>query len=625
MVRALLLIGTTALAAVAAPAEWLARFEDPARPLATDLSGEVGGLDSAVERDPGGFLRIAADLGAGRSYGGAWLSLRGPSASSHVTLDLPRWAAIRFRARALGEQPLSVRIELKDSTRLWSRTAYRYAEVAPGPEWHGIVIPTSLGAEGWSGNGERPDLTHAKELVLVLDADRNPTRAVLEIDDLELLGEAPGRDLTDGQLLRDAAYGAFRFYHDYADPRTGLIPDRSDRAAPYTIAGTGFALAAECIGAERGWVTRAEAAARVRTALRYLASAPMGPEESGAIGHRGLYYHFLGPDGLRSPGSELSTIDTALALWGVLCAEGWFDREDEADISELARRLVARADWRWMLDERGRIRHGWRPEEGGTFLGASWDCYTDEALLASLLASEVAPETLWSWERVRVTPTEGEPFVASYSGSLFTYFFASLWLPPEVLERPDAHPSMPVSWRANARAAVEADLRLCRARLGPVVFGLSACEGRVDGQPVYHAYGSAPCLEVRDGRLVPRDAPHLLVAPDGSWREPMPIVAPYAAAGASLFLREESLTALRHYRQDLDLWRGADVGLADAFDPVTGWANRVAYAIDAGPLLLALDARLAWDEGRPATVPGAAMRTETARRAVARLLGEPAP
>src|SRR3546814_7146666 len=92
-----------------------------------------------------------------------------------------------------------------------------------------------------------------------------------------------------------------------------------------SIAATGFALTAYGIGAERGYVTRAEAAARTRDCLRFYWNAPQGPEAAGAAGYKGFFYHFLNnEDGTRRGRTELSTVDTALLLGGVLFAQSYF-------------------------------------------------------------------------------------------------------------------------------------------------------------------------------------------------------------------------------------------------------------------------------------------------------------
>ena len=58
--------------------------------------------------------------------------------------------------------------------------------------------------------------------------------------------------------------------------------------------------------------------------------------------------------GNRAWNSELSTIDTALLIAGILTAAQYFDREDdetETEIRALATFIYERVDWRWALNK----------------------------------------------------------------------------------------------------------------------------------------------------------------------------------------------------------------------------------------------------------------------------------
>ena len=92
-----------------------------------------------------------------------------------------------------------------------------------------------------------------------------------------------------------------------------------------TVGGVGFQLTSYVIDAQRGYLTRSQVATRVNDILKVLnnedGNHPMGPGGTGTIGFEGFFYHFLSIAGLRKDaGVELSTIDTALALAGVVTA-----------------------------------------------------------------------------------------------------------------------------------------------------------------------------------------------------------------------------------------------------------------------------------------------------------------
>ena len=106
------------------------------------------------------------------------------------------------------------------------------------------------------------------------------------------------------------------------DPFTGLALDRSktDGTPPQpgqshyrvaSIASTGFGLTGLCIAADRGWIKRRQAVQRAKNTLDFFANR--------ALQENGWFYHWMDAvTGERRWNSEISSIDTALLLGGVL-------------------------------------------------------------------------------------------------------------------------------------------------------------------------------------------------------------------------------------------------------------------------------------------------------------------
>jgi hypothetical protein len=121
----------------------------------------------------------------------------------------------------------------------------------------------------------------------------------------------------------------FRYFWDTADPQTGLVPDRYPTPSYASIAATGFGLTAYPIGVERGYITRAAARDRVLKTLRFFYNAPQGNQATGMAGYKGFFYRYLDmKTGERVGDIELSTVDTALLLGGMLFCQSYFDRRD---------------------------------------------------------------------------------------------------------------------------------------------------------------------------------------------------------------------------------------------------------------------------------------------------------
>ena len=179
-------------------------------------------------------------------------------------------------------------------------------------------------------------------------------------------------DLPDDALLDQIQQRAMLYFWQQADPTTGLVKDRANNfgAEGYkvaSIAATGFGLAGLAIGESHGWLTYDEAYERTLATLRYLRDDM--PQE------HGFYYHFVDAStGQRVWESEVSSIDTAWLLAGVLMAGEYFK---DTEVEAIADELYGRVDFPWMLTDGGGrpdeqlLSHGWTPENG--FLPYRWD------------------------------------------------------------------------------------------------------------------------------------------------------------------------------------------------------------------------------------------------------------
>src|SRR5215831_10396224 len=134
--------------------------------------------------------------------------------------------------------------------------------------------------------------------------------------------------LNDETFLDLVQRTAFDYFWYEANPQNGLIKDRSSETALASIAAVGFGLSALTVGIDRGWISREAGRERVLTTLEFLWNSPQSPKAD-ATGYKGFYYHFLDMQtGRRVQEAELSTIDTALLLGGVLHVQQYFDQPD---------------------------------------------------------------------------------------------------------------------------------------------------------------------------------------------------------------------------------------------------------------------------------------------------------
>src|ERR1700678_1190204 len=172
-------------------------------------------------------------------------------------------------------------------------------------------------------------------------------------------------------MLDDMAGRNSDFFFNEASPRSGLVRDRApvvgrslSRVA--SIAATGFGLSALCIASKYNYLRPIDCEQRVEKTLAFLLEEC--PHEHGFL------YHFIDIDsGQRLFGSELSSIDTALLLCGVLHCRQYFNGNTR--IEALATTFYRRIDWQWMMNGGDTLSMGWLPDQG--FLKNRWDIYSE--------------------------------------------------------------------------------------------------------------------------------------------------------------------------------------------------------------------------------------------------------
>src|SRR5688500_11557419 len=235
----------------------------------------------------------------------------------------------------------------------------------------------------------------------------------------------------ESEVLDELQHDAFKYFLDKTNPENGLVPDNTWEGAPSSIAAVGFALASYTVAVERGLMIRADAIERTLTTLRFFHNSAQGAEPE-ATGYKGFYYHFLDMQtGQRAWECELSTIDTACLIMGILVNAMYFDQnvDAEREIRMLAGGLYRRVDWQWALNGGPTVSHGWKPESG--FLKDRWEGL-DEALFLYVLGlgSPLHPlpkESYTAWTSTfRWEQLYGYEFV--FAAPLFVHQFPHVWI-----------------------------------------------------------------------------------------------------------------------------------------------------------------------------------------------------
>ncbi|MDI6025028.1 glucoamylase family protein [Corticibacterium sp. UT-5YL-CI-8] len=393
---------------------------------------------------------------------------------------------------------------------------------------------------------------------------------------------------TDADLLDSLQRRTFEYFLHEERHENGLVRDRTREGSPASIAATGFALSAYTVGVERGLMQRTDACQRTLAALRFFSNSEQS-EAPNATGYRGFYYHFLDMEtGRRAWKCELSTIDTALLIAGILTVGTYFshDTPQEKEIRALSDALYRRVDWQWAQNDGAAVSLGWVPKRG--FLPYRWEGYS-EALILYVLALgspsfPVGPEAYAAWTAGHRWKTiYGREMV--YAGPLFIHQFSHIWLDLRGIQ--DAYMRGKGSdYFQNSRQATYAqrDYAIRNPRgfreYDANCWGLTASDGpgpltrRIDGRERrFYSYRA-------------RGAPY---GPDDG------TLSPWSAVASLPFAPEIVLPTIRHFHE-IDLKDGNPYGFTCSFNPTLaengdpiGWASCEHVGINQGPIPLMIE------------------------------------
>ena len=390
-------------------------------------------------------------------------------------------------------------------------------------------------------------------------------------------------------MLRTLQRDSFNYFVHKTNPANGLVLDKSHEGWPASIAAVALALAAYPSAVECGFIPRADAVRTTLATLRFFTRAPHGPEPN-ATGYKGFYYHFLDMNsGQRAWRCELSSVDTAFLLAGVLAAAAYYQGEtaDEDEIRKLADALYRKADWQWMLNGGAAVSHGWTPEKG--FLPYRWKGY-DEALIIYLLGlgspTHPLPDDSYSawasnykWKKIY-----GIEFL--YAGPLFIHQLSHVFIDfcgirDEFMRAHD------LDYFENSRRAafVQQQYAIRNPRefehYDEFCWGITSSDGPgpktmlVDGiERVFYDY-------------IARGAPY---GPDDG------TLAPWAVVASLPFAPEIVLPTIENYER-MKLKEAQHYGYKATFNPTFpvepkhefGWVSKYHFGLNQGPITMMID------------------------------------
>jgi hypothetical protein len=295
--------------------------------------------------------------------------------------------------------------------------------------------------------------------------------------------------------------------------------------------------------------------------------------------------------GQRAMECELSTVDTAIMMAGVLTAAAYFtaNNESEIELRKLAETLYRRVDWQWALNRGTTISHGWKPESG--FLPYRWNTGYSEAIILYALALgsptfPIDPQGYQEWiatfEWKKVYDIE-----YLYAGPLFIHQMSHLWVDFRGIHD-GFNRKVGIDYFENSRRAtlvhrqygIENPLKF--SHYGEYGWGLTASDGpgpavvKVDGvERNFFGY------EARGAPFGPDDG----------------TISPWAVASSVPFAPEIVIKTMRHIVDRLkSLGRSPYGGFVASFNPtypdtsnLHAWTSPWIFGLNEGPILMMIE------------------------------------
>jgi len=396
---------------------------------------------------------------------------------------------------------------------------------------------------------------------------------------------------SDEEMLNVLQRETFAYFLKEMNEKTGLIADKTQPGSPASIAATGMGLSCYITGVERGLITHDDAIKRTLTVLKFFYNSYQGTE-SDATGYKGFYYHFLNmKSGKRAWKCELSTVDTAILLAGIMTARYYFTGENksEIEIRTLADELYARVDWQWALNGKDSISHGWKPESG--FLRYRWNKKYSEAHIIYILAlgSPTFPINAAGYKKWTSTFEWKKLYDIEciYAGPLFIHQMSQIWLDCKGIYD-DLNRKVGIDYFENSRRATLIQQKYAMenplgfAHYGENGWGFTASDG------------PGPAIRMIDGvkrkfyNYIARGAPY---GPDDG------TISPWAVVSSLPFLPKVVLSTMRHAIERLDFEKHHAYGFDASYNPTFpeknnkshSWISEWQFGLNQGPVILMIE------------------------------------
>ena len=376
--------------------------------------------------------------------------------------------------------------------------------------------------------------------------------------------------ISDSALLTLVEQQTFKYFYDFGHPISGMARERNSDAQTVTTGGSGFGVMALIVGAQRNFITRAQALSRIDTIVNFLTNK--------AQRYHGAFPHWMdGSTGATIPfntndnGADL--VETSYMMQGLLTARQYFNSSDPAEIALRAaiNNLWNGVEWNWFRQGGQNVLYWhWSPTLG--FIINQQINGWDEAMIVYALASsspidsnritKIVYDHGWALDGGIKNGSSYYGFTLPlgppYGGPLFFAHYSFLGINPNSLT--DAYADY---WMQNQNHSL-INYSYCVANphqfngYSNSVWGLTAS----DQQGGYSAH--SPTNDVG-------------------------VISPTAAVSSLPYTPAESMNAIRFFYYKLGDKTWGQYGFIDAFNLTNVWFANSYLAIDQGPEIIMIE------------------------------------
>lgn len=381
--------------------------------------------------------------------------------------------------------------------------------------------------------------------------------------------------LSDEALMDTIQHATFNYFWEGAETNSGMAPERINVNGEYpqddedvvTVGGSGFGLMAILVGIKRGYISRSQALNRLTKIVTFLEKADR---------FHGAWPHWLyGKTGKVKPFSSKDDggdlVETSFLVQGLLCVRQYFKdgSQEEKALAKRIDKLWKEVDWEWYTHGKNVLYWHWSPDYGWEMnfpIHGYNECLITYILAASSPTHGVSAKVYhegWAENGKIKAPTEHYGYTlqlhhqgegAASGGPLFWAHYSYLGLAPKGLNDKYAN-----YWKENKNQTLINYTWCKRNPLGYPGYGADSW-GLTSSYSVNGYSGHAP----------------------SSGRD-LGVISPTAAVSSIPYTPEKSLTAMRHWFEDMNKRLWGKYGFYDAFSEKDDWYPYKYLAIDQGP------------------------------------------